>query len=251
MAGSQVTVLCVDDRNLVRECVGAVLEQEGGVRVAAEARTVNGALDRFIDARPNVTLVGLHPRGLDGLETIRAIRRVDPRARLLVYAEDETDAVYLALEAGAAGFVLGDATGAELVRVITAVHGRNAAVLDDIKGKLGARGDLPTLTTREVELLELLTQGLRTKAIAATLRISDHTVKVHTKSVYEKLGVHGRAAALAEALRHGFVRLAADRQGPTVRRRRSSPRDRRPPQAATAGFVQLGRSLNAAGGARN
>lgn len=249
MAGSQVTVLCVDDRNLVRECVVAVVEREPGVRVAAEARTVTGALDSFIDVRPDVILVGLHPRGLDGLETIRAIRRLDPRARLVVYAEDETDAVYLALEAGAAGFVLGDAAGAELVRVIAAVHGRNTAVLDDIKGQLGARGHLPALTTREVELLELLTQGLRTKAIAATLRISDHTVKVHTKSVYEKLGVHGRAAALAEALRHGFVRLAAERQGPAVRRRRSSSRDRRPPQPTTVGFVPFRRSVNA--GARN
>jgi len=209
MRGSQVTVLCVDDHNLVRECVVAIIEQQPGLRVAAQARTVEGAIERFVESKPDVTLLSLQPRGLNYLQIVRGIRRVNPRARIVVYARDETEAVYLALDAGAAGFVLKDAGSADLIRVIREVHGRSGGHLDDIKSKLEARGDLPALTTREVELLDMLTQGLRTKAIAATLRISDHTVKVHMKSVYEKLGVHGRAAALAEALRWGFVRLAS------------------------------------------
>jgi DNA-binding NarL/FixJ family response regulator len=122
--------------------------------------------------------------------------------------------------------VLKDAASADLVRVIKEVQGRNGVLLDDFRDKLEARGGMTTLTTREVELLELLTQGFRTKAISATLGISDHTVKVHIRSVYEKLGVHGRAAALAEALRRGFVRLAAARPAAIVTRRRESPRVR-------------------------
>jgi len=242
MKGSQVTVLCVDDHNLVRECMAAIIEQQPGLRVAGQARTVKGAIDCFTEARPDVTLVSMQPRGLNCLQIIRAIRRVDPRARIVVYARDESEAVYLALDAGAAGFVLKDAASADLLRVIKEVHGRNGVLLDDFRDKLEARGGMTTLTTREVELLELLTQGFRTKAISATLGISDHTVKVHIRSVYEKLGVHGRAAALAEALRRGFVSLAASRPASTVARRREAPRsrplraDRRPKLIAAEHF---------------
>jgi DNA-binding NarL/FixJ family response regulator len=203
----KVRVLCVDDHTLVRECVVAVLEREPGLRVAAQARTVKGAVERYCDTRPDVTLVSLRPRGLDCLEAIRSIRRVDPRARIVVYAASETDTVYRALDAGAAGFVVKDAGSADLVRVIRDVHEQDGAFLDGLRTKLDARTAPPPLSAREVEILEMLTHGLRTKAIATSLRISDHTVKVHMKRAYEKLGVHGRAAALAEALRLGFVRI--------------------------------------------
>jgi two-component system NarL family response regulator len=226
MKGSQVSVLCVDDHNLVRECVVAIIDQQPGLRVTAQARTVKTAIDSFVETKPDVTVISLQPRGLNCLQIIRALRRSDPRARIVVYARDESEAVYLALDAGAAGFVLKDAPSADLGRVIREVHGRNGGLLDDFRGKLEARVGLISLTTREVELLELLTQGLRTKAIAATLGISDHTVKVHIRSVYEKLGVHGRAAALAEALRRGFVRLASEPHVPRGPRQREAPRVR-------------------------
>jgi DNA-binding NarL/FixJ family response regulator len=226
MTGSPITVLCVDDHNLVRECVVAIIERERGFRVAAEARTVKDAMACFVEAAPDVTLVSLQSRGLDCLQTVRAIRRMDPRARIIVYARDETEAVYLALDAGAAGFVLKDAVSADLIRVITRVHNRDGMLVRDIRSKLEARGGLPSLTAREVEILELLNQGLRTKAIAATLRISDHTVKVHLKNVYEKLGVRGQAAALADALRRGFVRLATGRHVASVRHRSKNARNR-------------------------
>ena len=207
MRSSQVRVLCVDDHTLVRECVVAVLEREPALRVAAQARTVTSAVERYADTRPDVTLVSLRPRGLDCLEAIRSIRRLDPRARIVVYAASETDAVYLALDAGASGFVVESAETADLARVIRNVHAQDVALLDGFRSKLDARTVPPPLSAREVEILEMLTHGLRTKAIATALRISAHTVKVHMKRAYEKLGVHGRAAALAEALRLGFVRI--------------------------------------------
>ena len=205
--GSKLTVLCVDDHNLVRDCVVAILEQQPGLRVAGEARTLRGGIECFTQVRPDVTVLNLQTRRFDSLQVIRAFRLVDPCARIVVYAMDDTEAVYLALDAGATAFVLKDAGAAELVRVITEVHGRNEQFLEGIRSKLEARSALPALTTREVEILELLAEGLRIKAISATLRISDHTVKAHMRSVYEKLDVHGRAEALAEALRRGFARL--------------------------------------------
>jgi two-component system, NarL family, response regulator len=215
MTGSDVRVLCVDDQNLVRECVVGIIEQAPGFRIS-EARTLKGALECFAEARPDVTLVSLHPQGLDSLEAIREIRRLDPGARIVVYAMDETDAVYFALDAGATGFVLKDTSAADLVRIIREVHARSGVLLDDFRSKLKARAGLETLTSREIEVVELFTQGFRTKAIATTLRISDYTVKAHMKNIYKKLGVQRRAAALAQALRRGFVRLSAGRHAPSV-----------------------------------
>jgi DNA-binding NarL/FixJ family response regulator len=190
--------------------VVAIIEQDPGLRVAAEACTVDGAVACFSDARPDVTLISLRPRGLNSLEVLRAIRQIDTDARIVVYAENETEAVYAALGAGATGLLLREAGPADLTRVITEVHRRNGATPDNVRSRPGTRSTLPTLTTRQVEVLELITRGLRSKAISETLRISEHTVKMHMKSTYEKLGVHGRAAALAEALRRGLVRIATE-----------------------------------------
>jgi DNA-binding NarL/FixJ family response regulator len=229
VTGSQVSVLCVDDQNLVRACVVAIIEQDPGLRVAAEARTVTGACERFTDARPDVTVVSLHPRRLDSLEVIRAIRLVDPRARIVVYARDDSDAVYRALKAGATGFVLKDARAGDLIRVVREVHARKGDMPDETRRRIEARGGRPILTTREVEVLELFTQGLRSQAVSATLRISPHTVRVHMRSAYTKLGVHGRVAALTEAMRRGFVQLAAGRP--------AKPADR-PPSTTQTGIAR-------------
>jgi two-component system, NarL family, response regulator len=211
MRSSSLTVLCVDDHHLVRDCVVAILEQQPGLRVAGEARTLRASVECFTEARPDVTVVNLQTRYFDSLQVIRALRHIDPCARIVVYAMDDSEAMYGALDAGAAAFVLKDAGAAELIRVIEGVHGRSQEFVDDIRTKLGARTGRPVLTTREVEILGLLAEGLRVKAISAALRISDHTVKAHMRSVYEKLDVHGRAEALAEALRRGLVRLPATR----------------------------------------
>lgn len=214
MTHSDVTVLCVDDHNLVRECVIAVLEQDPAVRVTADAQTVAGAVACFKDVRPDVVLVSLQSRGLDSFEVIRAIRRAEPRARIVVYAMEETEAAYVALEAGATGFVFKDAAGAELIRAVTDVHTRHDAPLDDIKSRLEARCGQPTLTAREVEIIDFFSQGHRSHAIATTLRISEHTVKAHMKKIYRKLNVQGRAAALAVAARRGFVRVSPEPHAP-------------------------------------
>ena len=124
---------------------------------------------------------------------------------------DDTDAVYLALNAGATAFVLKDAGAADLVRVYQqrcTAGTRSSWTASAASSRLEApcRRSPPG----EVEILELLAQGLpKSSAISATLRISDHTVKqVYMRSVYEKLDVHGRAEALAEALRRGVCPAA-------------------------------------------
>ena len=191
----------------------AVIEQRSTVQIVGEARTVKGAVERFIDTAPDVTLVSLHPRGLDGLEVVRAIHAAAPDAFIVLYAAEETDALYTALDVGASDFVLEQAGSDDLIRAITA--GRRG-VPARVKRALAARAARPALTAREIAVLELITSGHRLRAISATLRISDHTVKVYLKSAYSKLGVHGRAAAVAAALRSGVVRLAPQRHASSV-----------------------------------
>ena len=178
--------------------------------VVAETPTAESVLECFTEAEPDVTVISLQTRGC--FRAIRAIRRLDTHARIVVYATGEVEAVYLALDAGASGFVLKDASAADLISVITKVHGRSGALRDRIKTKLDARCGRPCLTAREIEVLECFAEGLRPRDIAATLRLSDHTVKMHVKNIYVKLEVQGRAEALAVALRRGYVRLGAGRQ---------------------------------------
>src|SRR5688500_13671471 len=112
MRGTKLNVLCVDDHHLVRDCVAAIVEQRLGARAAA-ARTLRGSIDAFTLARPDVTLVNLQSRHFDSLQVIRAIRRLDPCAPIVAYAMEETEAVYLAMDAGATAFVRKDATAAD------------------------------------------------------------------------------------------------------------------------------------------
>lgn len=208
--GAAVRVLCVDDQNLVRKCIVALLDQEAGFQVAAEARTVESALACFAESKPDVTVISLQTRGC--LQAIRTIRRLDANACIAVYAKNETEVLYLALEAGAAGFVLKDASAADLIRIIAKVHGRSWRLRDDIQAKLEARSVLPALTAREIEILECLMQGLRTPAVAATMRLSEHTVKMHIKNINKKLQVNGRAAAVVTAIRRGYLPLGDGRK---------------------------------------
>ena len=209
MRTSAITVLCVDDQNLVRESVVRIIEQRPGLRVVAEARTLKAAIESFAATRPDVALVSLQPRSFSSLDVIRAIQRVDPCARITVYTRDDTEVVDLALEAGATGVVSKAATAAGLIRTIEDVSARNGLTLDTMRREqVEARDRPPSLTTREVEILESFARGLRAETLAATLQISHHTLRVHIRNIFKKLGAENRAGALAKALRRGLVRLA-------------------------------------------
>jgi DNA-binding NarL/FixJ family response regulator len=206
---SAITVLCIDDHNLVRESVVRIIEQEPGLRVVAEARTVKAAIECFMATRPAVALVSLQSRGFSSRELIRALRCVDPCARIAVYTKDDGEVVELALDAGATGVVPKEATGADLIRIIQDVSGGNGLRLDTAwRQQAEARDRVPSLTAREVEILESFGRGLRAETLAATLQITHHTLRVHIKNIFKKLGVGNRAGALTKALRCGLVRLA-------------------------------------------
>ena len=204
-----IKVLCVDDHRLMREGIVRIIGFDEGVRVVAEGGTGEEAVEQFLQHRPDVTLMDLQLRGMNGLQAIRTIRTLQPDARIVVltmYEGDET--IYDALEAGAVGYLLKDSVPGDLIRVIREVHSGLRSIPPHIEAKLEARIGRPKLTVREKEVLDLLAQGMRNKEIAAELRISEETTRAHIKGIFQKLRVHDRTAALAEALRRGLARVS-------------------------------------------
>ena len=203
-----IRVLCVDDHRLMREGIVRVIGMQPDMKVIAEASHGEEALEQFLQQRPDVTLMDLQLPRMNGLQTIRAIRHAQPDARVVVltmYHGDED--IYRALQAGAVGYLLKDTVPEDLVRVIREVHAGGRAIPPDVAAALATRANQPTLTFRELQVLELLATGKRNKEIADDLGISGDTARAHIKSIFLKFNVHDRTAALAEALRRGIIHI--------------------------------------------
>jgi DNA-binding NarL/FixJ family response regulator len=205
LSAEYITVLCVDDHRLMREGIVALIKYDPMITVVAEAGSGEEAIEQFTQHRPDVTLMDLQLRGMNGLHAIRSIRRLEPQARIVVLTMDERDdSVYHALQAGAAAYLQKDSVSEELIRVIREVHSGRQSISHDIESKLRQPS---VLTIREIDVLERLAKGMRNREISISLQISEETVRAHIKSVFHKLNVHDRTAALSEALRRGIVHL--------------------------------------------
>ena len=209
MAGSdKIRVLCVDDHRVMLDGLALLIGRQPDMEVVASATTGDQAITQYGAVRPDVTLMDLQLPGTNGLEAIRQIRKTDPTARIVVltmYQGDED--IYRALEAGAATYLLKDALSDELVSVIRQVHGGRQPVTPEVEAQLQSRRQQPTLTPREVQVVQLISEGLRNKEIAVTLGITEQTAKVHVKNILAKLRVNDRAAVISIAARRGIVHL--------------------------------------------
>ena len=208
MTDSTIRVMCVDDHRLMREGIVLIIGLDPSLTVVAEAATGEEAVERFIQYRPDVTLMDLQLPGMNGLQAIHAIRGIQADARIIVltmYAGDTN--IHHALRAGAVGYLLKDSVPEDLIRIIHDVHTGKRAVPLHLETMLTEHETKPALTAREIEVLELLAKGMRNKEIGGTLHITEETVRAHIRSIFLKLNVHDRTAALAEALRRGIVRV--------------------------------------------
>ena len=208
MAAPRIRILCVDDHRIVREGIALIISRQPDMRVVAFAATGDEAVQKFDQHRPDITLMDLRLGKTSGLDAITAIRRQHGDARIIVltmYQGDED--IHKALSAGAATYLLKDALSDDLIRVVREVHAGGQPMGADVKARLHERAAQPTLTPREIQVLELVSQGRRNKEIAALLGISEETVPVHLKSIFIKLNVNDRMAAVNVALRRGIVHL--------------------------------------------
>jgi two-component system NarL family response regulator len=208
MPEENISVLCIDDHRLMREGIVRIIGMNPDVTVVAEGASGEEAIALFERFRPDITLMDLQLRGMNGLQAIRAIRAFEPNARIIVLTMYEGDEdIYRALQAGAAGYVLKDSVPEDVVRVIREVHAGGRSLPPFVEARLAERSGQPSLTARETEVLELLAKGMRNKEIAAALSITEQTTHAHIKAVFIKLNVHDRTAAMAEALRRGIIHM--------------------------------------------
>jgi DNA-binding NarL/FixJ family response regulator len=206
MESARIRVMVVDDHEVVRAGVTAVLAREGTVAVVAEAGSGPDAISLFRKHRPDVTLLDLTMPGMDGIATMRAIRAEFPDGRFIVLTvHDGDEDVHRALDAGAQGYLLKTASRTELVETVRAVHAGLRRVSREATDRLDEYPVGVHLTPREIEVLQLLTRGLSNNEIAAELRVSGTTAKWFVKNILQKLGVSDRTAAVTTAFRRGIL----------------------------------------------
>jgi two-component system nitrate/nitrite response regulator NarL len=209
---NKVRVVVADDHPLYRDGVVRALAGSGQVEVVAEAGDGAAALAAIEEHRPDVALLDYKLPGLDGVRVAHAVIRDGlPTRVLLLSAFTEAGVVYKALEEGAAGFIPKEARREQIVdAVLACARGENVVPPEIASGlvseiRLRATDKAPALTDREREILKLISAGRSLPEIATELYLGVTTVKTHVQHVYEKLGVSDRAAAVAEAMRHGLI----------------------------------------------
>jgi DNA-binding NarL/FixJ family response regulator len=210
-------VLLVDDHRLVREGLRRTLE-EAGYEVVGEARDGVEGLELAEQLRPHVVLMDVSMPVLDGLTATRRLRTRAPDAKVVILTmHADAELVERARSAGAAGYLVKDASGDELVeavrRAASGQHvvgtGLTAPAPAELPVDTERLDDAPGLTPREVQILQMLADGCSPHEVAERLVISPKTVRNHLTKVYDKLGVNSRSQAIVEALRHGMIDLPA------------------------------------------
>jgi DNA-binding NarL/FixJ family response regulator len=208
MSASSIRVLCVDDHVLIREGITALINREGEMTVVGEASSGREGVDQFRALRPDVCLVDLRLPDMSGIAVVETIRREDRAARILVVSSFEGNVeIQAALSAGALGYVLKGMSRDVLLGAIRKVHRGLKAIPSEVAVKIAEHASDEALTTREVEILTIVATGARNKEIAASLRISEDTVKAHVANIFAKLGAQDRTGAVTEAIRRGIVHV--------------------------------------------
>ncbi len=211
-----IKILIVDDHTVVRDGLAVMLGRREDFAVVGEAKNGLEAVERARELQPDVILMDLRMPELDGVEAMRRIRAEDSVVKFIVLTTFDTDEyIFDAIEAGARGYLLKDASREDLFEAVRAVHrgesliqpGVAARVLDRF-AQLSHQGAAPdALSEREAGVLRLMAQGTANKEIAASLFISKSTVKTHVANIFQKLEVTNRTEAVTKAMAKGIIKL--------------------------------------------
>jgi len=215
----RIRILIADDHAVVREGTRHILEQEQDLEVVAEAADGGEAVELATELKPDVAIIDIAMPHVDGIEATRRIKELCPGIGVLILsAYDDDQFVFNLLEAGAAGYLLKDVHGRELVDAVRAVHAGESVLHPSIARKvlnrfvsraekIKRREPLETLSQREKEILRLATRGLSNKDIAEQLFLSVRTVQGHLTHIFNKLQVGSRTEAVVRGLKEGWITL--------------------------------------------
>lgn len=206
--GKRIRILIADDHPVVRHGLVALLKNWKDLHLVGEASTGKEAVALYRQYQPDIILLDLRMPEIDGIETIMAIRKQFPTARIIVLTTyDDDEDIHRAFQAGAAAYLLKDVPPEELIATIRAVHAGQTRIPPPIAAKLAEHMRMPILTPRELEVLCLLVTGKSNKEIGAALGISPRTAKIHLSHILDKLDASDRTQAVSIALQRGLVRL--------------------------------------------
>jgi NarL family two-component system response regulator YdfI len=212
-----IKILIADDHLIIRQGLRLILETEGDLELVGEASDGAEALELCARLHPDVVLMDLRMPGMDGLTAIEKLRGTQPEIAVVILTTfNEDELMVRGLQAGAHGYLLKDTDRRALFDTIRAAARGETLLKPEIMARVLARRNAPTLeaqaasepvnlTEREHQVLEAVARGERSKEIALRLEISERTVKAHLASIYGKLGVDSRAAAIAVAAQKGLL----------------------------------------------
>jgi len=212
-----IKILIADDHLIIRQGLRLILETESDFKLVGEASDGAEAVSLCKKLKPDVVLMDLRMPNMDGLTAIEKLRVEQPEVAVVILTTFNEDELMLrGLQAGAHGYLLKDTDRSTLFDTIRAAARGETLLKPEIMARVLSQKNAPTarsksdstfnLTEREFEVLESVARGERSKEVAAHLGISERTVKAHLASIYNKLGVDSRAAAIAVAAQNGLLK---------------------------------------------
>ena len=204
----QIKILTVDDHPLLRQGIAALIADESDMILVAEAANGREAIQQFRTHRPDVTLMDLQMPEMNGIDAMLAIRGEFPEARVIVLTTYTGDVqARRALQAGARAYLLKNSLHKELLDTIRAVHAGRKNLSPEVSFELAEHAAEETLSPLEMRVLRLIADGNSNKEIAATLSVTEDSVKGHVRNILSKLGAADRTQAAMIGVKRGIIQI--------------------------------------------
>jgi len=205
---AKIRVILADDHPVVRDGLAAIVNQQKDMTVVAEAQDGADAVSLYEEHRPDVMVLDLRMPRRDGVSVVEEVLEHHPKARLLIMTTyDGDEDIFRSLSKGAKGYLLKDAPRTEILSAIRAVAADQPYTSGAIAAKALQRMARPSLTQRELDVLQQIAEGRSNKDIGRRLKITEGTAKTHVKAILTKLDAMSRTEAVAVAHKRGLIRL--------------------------------------------
>ena len=206
--GTPIRILTVEDHPVFRAGLTTIITSEPDLLLIGQATNGAEAIAEFRRHRPDITLMDLRLPGINGTDTLIAIRGEYPHARIIMLTTADGDVdIQRAMRAGAWGYILKSTPQQELLKVVRSVHAGRRQIPPEVAVRLAEHLGKEDLTNRELEVLRLIRDGYRNKQIADQLTIAETTVSFHIKNLVDKLEANDRTHAVTIALRRGLLQI--------------------------------------------